>query len=75
MSKVRLRPGYGPRDVRVPGFEAHVEDGEVIDVPDFQPDGESVIVWPEATWEPVAEPKVKPEKAAKAAAPADEAAV
>jgi hypothetical protein len=66
MSKVRNRTD-GPRDLIVPGFEAHVEAGETVEVPDFQPDGVSPIVYPEATWEPVAEPKVKPEKAAKAA--------
>jgi hypothetical protein len=54
-----------------------VEDGETLEVPDFQPGHNPAskegdpdylpIVYPEATWEPVAEPKVKPEKAAKAA--------
>lgn len=63
MSKVRLREGYGPRYVTP--LDRQVEDGETVEVPDFQADGESPLVWPEETWEPVAEPKVAPEKAAK----------
>ena len=55
----------GPLDLRVPGFERVVEDGETVDIPDFQPDGESPIVVPPGRWEPV-DLSVKPEKAAKA---------
>jgi hypothetical protein len=53
----------GPLDLRVPGLERFVEDGEIIDIPDFQPDGESPIVVPLNRWEPVTD---KPAKAAKA---------
>ena len=61
MSKVRLREGMGPRFV--PLLDRMVEDGETVEVPDVQPDGKSPLVWPEATWEPVAEAAMKPEKA------------
>ena len=61
MSKVRNISG-GPR--YVPLLDREVAGGEVVDVPDAQPDG-SPIIWPEATWEPVAEPVVAPEKPAK----------
>lgn len=40
----------GPRDV--PLLDTVVEAGEVVDVPEVQPDG-SPITWPEATWQPV----------------------
>ena len=40
----------GPLDVPILGRV--VEDGEVVGVPDFQPDGESPIVWPPDKWEP-----------------------
>ena len=59
MSKVRLREGYGPRDV--PVLDRQVEDGEVVEVPDFQADGVSPLVWPDATWEPVGDVVVDPE--------------
>ena len=41
----------GPRFV--PLLDTVVEPGEEVDVPDFQADGVSPIVWPEETWEPV----------------------
>jgi hypothetical protein len=66
MSKVKNVSG-GPR--YVPLLDREVADGETVEVPDFQPghtdDHPLPIVWPEATWEPVAEPRVAPEKAAK----------
>lgn len=49
----------GQLDVRVPGFERVVEDGEIVEIPDFQPDGESPIVVPPDKWEPVADKKAK----------------
>ena len=61
MSRVKNISG-GPLDVPILGRV--VEDGETVEVPDFQPDGESPIVWPANRWEPVAGPK-----AAKAAQP------
>ncbi len=73
MPKVRNRTD-GQRLVSVPGFDAVVEPGEVIDAPDFQPahnpdsspgDPDYLpIAWPETTWEPV--------KAGKASAKADD---
>lgn len=71
MSKVRNISG-GPR--YVPLLDREVADGEVAEVPDFQPahnPGSSPgdqdhlpIIWPEATWEPVPELRVAPEKPA-----------
>ena len=65
MSNVRNISG-GPLDV--PLLDRVVEDGEVVEVPDFQPgstDEEPLpIVWPPDKWEPVTA------KAAKAAAKA-----
>jgi len=55
----------GPLDVPLLG--RMVEDGETVEVPDVQGDGESPIVWPGNRWAPVTQ-KVAPEKAAKAAA-------
>jgi hypothetical protein len=63
MSKVRNISG-GPLDVPLLG--RLVEDGETVEVPDDQGDGESPIVWPGNRWEPVSD-QVKPETAAKAA--------
>lgn len=68
MSKVKNVSG-GPLDV--PLLDRVVEDGETVDVPDFQADGESPIVWPENRWEAV-DMSVKPEKAAKSAGKAAE---
>jgi hypothetical protein len=69
MSKVKNVSG-GPR--YVPLLNREVADGETVEVPDFQPghtdENPLPIVWPEATWEPVAD------KAAKAAAKADDSA-
>jgi len=66
MSNVRNISG-GPLDV--PLLDRVVEDGEVVEVPDFQPgstdDNPLPIVWPPDKWEPVTA------KAAKAAAKAD----
>ena len=50
MSKVKNISG-GPLDV--PLLDRVVEDGETVDVPDVQADGESPIVWPGDKWEPV----------------------
>jgi hypothetical protein len=54
MSTVKNISG-GPLDV--PLLNRVVEDGEVVDVPDFQPahsDEEPLpIVWPDNRWEPV----------------------
>jgi hypothetical protein len=68
MSKVKNISG-GQLDV--PLLDRIVEDGETVEVPDVQADGESPIVWPPNRWEPVPD-KVPAEKAAKA--PADKAA-
>ena len=66
MSKVKNISG-GAR--YVPLLDREVADGETVEVPDFQPghtdENPLPIIWPEATWEPVGEPKVAPEKAAK----------
>jgi hypothetical protein len=67
MSKVKNISG-GPLDV--PLLDRVVEDGETVDVPDVQADGESPIVWNTRQWEPVTD-KVAPEKAAKSAGKAD----
>jgi hypothetical protein len=67
VSKYRNISG-GELDLRAPGFERVVAADEVVDIPDFQPDGESPIVVPPDKWEPVAEPKVAPEKASKSKA-------
>jgi hypothetical protein len=61
LSKYRNISG-GDLDLRVPGFEQVVAAGEVVDIPDFQPDGESVIVVPPDKWQRVTEPKVPAEK-------------
>lgn len=67
MSKYRNISG-GELDLIVPGLELRgVEDGDVVDIPDFQPDGVSPIVVPLNRWEPVAEPKIAAEKSKKAA--------
>jgi len=44
----------GPLDVPILGRV--VEDGEQVEVPDFQPDGVSPIVWPPPKWEPADPP-------------------
>ncbi len=57
MSKVRNATD-GPR--YVPLLDREVAAGEAVEVPDTQGDGVSPIVWPEPTWEPVADtPKGK----------------
>jgi hypothetical protein len=35
----------------VPLLDREVADGEIVETPDFQSDGASPVVWPEATWE------------------------
>jgi hypothetical protein len=54
----------------VPLLDREVEDGETVEVPDFQPghtDADPLpIVWPEGTWEPVTD---KPAVKASAAKP------
>ena len=64
MSLVKNVSG-GPLDV--PLLDRVVEDGETVEVPDVQADGESPIVWPPNRWEPVAAPNVAAEKPAKGA--------
>lgn len=49
-------------ELDVPLLDRVVEDGETVDAPDFQADGESPLVWPPDKWQPVTE------KAAKATA-------
>ncbi len=60
MSKVRNISG-GPLDV--PLLDRIVEDGETVDVPDFQAahsdENPLPIMWPPDKWEAVAEPKPK----------------
>jgi hypothetical protein len=56
VSKVRNISG-GSLDV--PLLDRTVEADEVVEVPDFQADGTSPVVWPPNRWEPVAEPKAK----------------
>ena len=53
MSKVKNISG-GPLDVPLLGRS--VEADEIADVPDFQGDGTSPIVWPPDKWEPVTDP-------------------
>ena len=50
MSRVKNVSG-GPRYVPLLGRE--VADGETVEVPDVQEDGESPVVWPDTTWQPV----------------------
>ena len=72
MSNVKNISG-GPLDV--PLLDRVVEDGETVDVPDVQADGESPIVWPPDKWQPVGAPAPPPEPAAEAVPePAGEAA-
>ena len=58
MSKVKNVSG-GPLDVPLLGRQ--VEDGETVEVPDFQPDHSDEnplpIVWPSNRWLPVTETK------------------
>jgi hypothetical protein len=42
----------------------HVEPGEIAELPDFQADGVSPIIWPPTIWEPVPEPKAAPKSKA-----------
>ena len=63
MSKVKNISG-GAR--YVPLLDREVADGETVEVPDVQADGESPVVWPDITWQPVTD------KDAKAAAAADD---
>ena len=59
----------GDLDISIPGVAQNfVEDGEIINIPEFQPDGVSPIDVPLNRWEPVTEPKAK--AADKADAPA-----
>ena len=65
MAKYKNISGGG-LDINIPGISQNfVEDGEIIDIPDFQPDGVSPIAVPLNRWEPVAPPKVAAEKPAK----------
>lgn len=56
MIKVKNISG-GPLDV--PLLDRVVEDGETVEVPDDQGDGQSPVVWPENRWKPVTDPKAK----------------
>lgn len=64
MSKVKNISG-GPLDV--PLLNRTVEDGETVDVPDFQPahtDAEPLpIVWPGNRWQPVKDKPAKTDEA------------
>lgn len=50
-------------ELDVPFLDRMVEDGEVVEVPDAQPDG-SPIVWPSNRWEPASDPNAKTSKKA-----------
>ena len=63
MSKVKNISGG---ELDVPLLGRSVAADEVLDVPDFQADGTSPVVWPPDKWEPVAD------KPAQAAAKADD---
>ena len=54
MSKVKNVSGG---ELDVPLLGRLVADGETVEVPDFQADGESPIVWPPNRWEPVTDKK------------------
>ena len=56
MSKVKNISG-GPLDV--PLLDRVVGDGETVDVPDVQADGESPIIWPGDKWQPVTDAPAK----------------
>jgi hypothetical protein len=56
LSKVKNISG-GPLDV--PFLDRRVEADEVTEVPDFQGDGVSPLIWPPDKWEPVIEDKPK----------------
>lgn len=60
MSKVKNISG-GAR--YVPLLDREVADGETVEVPDVQSDGESPVVWPEATWQPVTDKAAKADDA------------
>lgn len=70
MSKVRNISGG---DLDVPLLDRVVADGETVEVPDFQADGMSPVVWPPNRWEPVPEPVVAPEAKRGKAQPASTA--
>ena len=62
MPKYRNISG-GDLDLSIPGVEqASAADGEVIEIPEFQPDGESRIEVPLNRWELVPDAVVEPEK-------------
>jgi hypothetical protein len=67
MSRVKNISG-GALDV--PLLDRIVEDGEVVEVPDAQPDG-SPVVWPPNRWEPVTDTTAKAAKADSASAKSD----
>jgi len=58
MSLVKNISG-GPLDVPLLG--RIVEDGETVEVPDVQDDGESPLVWPPNRWEPVLPARIEGE--------------
>jgi hypothetical protein len=70
MSRVKNISG-GPR--YVPLLDREVEDGEIVDVPDFQPGHNPdsapgdpdhlAIVWPEVTWKPMPDKQAKADTA------------
>jgi hypothetical protein len=60
----------GSLDLVVPGLQCYVDDGEIVDIPDFQPDGVSPIEVPLNRWEPVTDKPAKASAAKADAAPA-----
>ena len=64
MSLVKNISG-GPLDV--PLLDRAVEAGETVEVPDFQADGTSPIVWPPDKWQPARPADSKPVRAEKPA--------
>jgi hypothetical protein len=58
MSRVKNVSGGG-LEVRAPGFERWVDDGEIVEVPDTQPDGESPLEWNPRQWQPVTAKEAK----------------
>ena len=63
MARVKNISG-GPLDV--PALGRMVDDGETVEVPDVQVDGESPLIWPENRWEPVADSKAAKSSSGKA---------
>ena len=58
MPRVKNISGGG-LEVRAPGFVRWVDEGETVEVPDTQPDGESPLEWNPRQWEPVPDKPAK----------------